>query len=311
MSKLATENWDKREFQRGARARRQFLVTGATDEADAIATTPIPQKGDEFVLDDRLIAAEPVASSPNQAETYTVDVEFTLPTSSGGGGGGNIDLPPEYFPQISEDSEPTDVAYDDNDNQVPIVNSARDATKTLPTKPGDKVSYVYKRWESTFDGPRALAYRGKINSDEFNLPGFGTVEIGKARCVSINVGNSFNRDSTEVQVVYNFELREEGFKARILDQGTRAIVTTSAGQVAGQLFDKASGSKITYDVLLNGGGNPIDVDSYVVKDSQGNELDQVGLDPPAGAEVETTDHATFLKYRLSKLIAFAGLTLTD
>jgi len=302
---LATEKWSARSYVPGISASQTFIVTGVANELEAAATSPIPQPNSTFSLDTTLRAGQPDITSPDSPRTYTVVVSFAPPSSGGGGGGGgtsNLATPPLYYPQVSLSTEDIDADIDGN----PLLASSRESFSRPQKVRFPQIRYVYKRWESTFDGPRAIAYTRSVNSDQFNMPGFGFVEAGQAFCESITVATAFDRDANSVQVQYTFELREDGWRTRMLDEGVRAWYTDGSTQKPGLLQD-AKGNLVTTPVRLDGYGAPFDDNVYTVGGATPTGLST----PPTGAEVVLTSQAAFLRYKMYKLRPFSGLTLTE
>lgn len=300
----ATELWSARTWTPNKSASQTFIVTAAANMAEAIAAPLVPVPGSTFLLDNRLIAQQPDVSSPDSPTTFVVVVNFVKPQSSGGGNSGdpnNLNNPPTYHPQITLSTEDVDADRDGN----PIIASSREAFSKPQKKRFPSVRYVYRRWESSFDGRRAIAYTGSVNADVFNMPGFGAVEAGQAFCESITVVSPFDRTASAVNVQYVFELREDGFRTRIRDEGTRSAYVSGNETKIGVLTD-ATGSPVSSPVRLDGLGVPFDTGSYLVAGKTPTGFDS----PPTGAEYELTSEAAFLRYKLYRELPFAGLTLT-
>lgn len=301
----ATELWSARTWKPGESASQTFIVTGAATMAEAAGAPIVPAPASTFILDNRLRAQQPEISTPNSPTTYHVVVNFAAPQSSGSGGNSgssdNLSLPPQYHPQITLSSEDTDTDVDGN----PITASSREGFSRAQKVRFPAIRYIYRRWESSFDGQRALRYTRSVNADTFNMPGFGFVAEGQAFCEGITVVSPYDRNASAVQVQYAFELREDGFRTRILDEGVRAWYTDGSTQKQGQLTD-AKGNLITSPIRLDGYGAPFDDNVYTVGGATPTGISS----PPTGAEVELTQRAAFLRYKLYKAREFAGLTLT-
>jgi hypothetical protein len=299
---LATENWSERKWQPKKSASQVFIVTDVPNMDVAKSIGPVPQANSQFVLDSTLRAQQPVVTSPDSPLVFNVAIEF-LPPGGGGSSGSNqpTNTPVLRHPQVALSTESVDADINGN----PIVNSARDAFQQPQSKRFPSVRYVYKRWESNFDGPRAVAYTGTVNNDLFNMPGFGSVQVGQAFCESITVASAFDQTATSVLVVYTFELRGDGFKTRILDQGPNAYYSQNNASAKGRIYTQ--GGDIVPLARLNGLGNVFDATLRVGSPSS---LGQgIGSTPP-GAELEITPNGRFLKYTLYASMPFNGLTLT-
>jgi hypothetical protein len=297
---LATENWSARKFVPGVSASQTFLVSGVADALTAAGICPIAENA-TFTLDIRLRAGRPDISSPNSPDTFVVTFPFAPSAGSGSGSSGNLNSNPTYHPQIALSTEDVDTDIEGN----AIQSSARHPFSRPQKKRFPSVRYVYRRWESSFDGPRAIAFTGTVNSDQFDMPGFGFVQPGQAFCESISVAQAFDRTAQAILVQYAFELRADGFKTRILDSDTQGYSYSGATAKAGP-FTSLSGEQITAPIRLDGYGAPYDDNYYKVEG-----LTAAGLSAsPPGAELEQAPLATFLRYSLYKSLPFTGLTLT-
>lgn len=301
---LVTEKWSERTYTPATSARQVFLVGEVSDAATAISLCPVAENS-TFSLDNRIRAGKPNTSSPDSPRVFLVEFNFAPPSSGTIGGGTAADLlkPPQYHPQISLSTE--DVDLDINKN--PIVSSARNSFSRPQKKRFPSVRYVYKRYESAFDGARAIAYTGTTNNDTFSMPGFGTVAAGQAFCEGITVAQAYDRTAQAILVQYAFELREDGFRTRILDEDTRGWSYPTTTATPGP-FTALDGTPISRPIRLNGFGGPYDASIYKVGSTVAGSL----AAPPAGAELETgpSSKAVFLRYRIYREMPFSGLTLT-
>lgn len=300
---LATENWSARTYTPGVSATQTFIVSGATTMLEAAGAPLVPPAGATFSLDNRLRAGPPQISTPDSPTTFVIVVSFDTPQGTSGGNNepSNLASPPVYHPQITLSTEEVDSDVQGN----PIIASSRESFSRNQKVRFPSIRYVYKRWESSFDGPRAITFTRSINSDNFFMPGFGTVAAGQAFCEGITVAAAFDRTAKAIQVQYAFELREDGFKTRIMDEGIRAWYTDGSTQKQGQLQD-AKNNIITTPVRLDGYGSPFDDNVYTIGGVTPSGLPT----PPTGAEVIITRDAAFLQYSLYKARPFTGLTLT-
>jgi hypothetical protein len=304
---IVTEKWSERSYVPGQSAKQAFLVSGAGDMLAAAGSCPVAENA-TFSLDNRLRAGPPEIVSPDSPDTFICTFNFASPQSGGGSGGssggtGSLTLPPTYHPQISLSTE--DIDRDAEGNA--ILASARESFAKPVKKRFPSIRYIYRRFESTFDGPRAIAYTGSVNIDRFFMPGFGFVDAGQAFCEGITVVQAYNRDAQAIEVQYAFELRSDGFKARVLDEGTKGWYydSTTGAALNGQFTD-FGGTLISSPIRLDGYGGPYDDNVYKVNAQDPSSLPS----PPQGAEVELTDSAAFLKYKLYRELPFSGLTLT-
>jgi hypothetical protein len=298
---LITENWDAFTFQRGYSARRQFMATGFADAEAARSACPVAV-GDELWLDDTLSASEPSISTPKGPQNFVLDVNYgpigatTVDTSK-------LNLPPTYQPDLTLVTEPVDRDIHGN----PIVNSAMDPFQQNPSKQLVDVHYTYKRWEKSFNGPFALNFMGKVNADQFNMPGFGTVDPGQALCLRIAPASEYDRNTKAVQNVYSFHIREDGFKTRILDKGRRGFYQGGTDTIYTKNSSGKAGDPVSDDVLLDF-GVPFNQDNYVIGKEANAPFRSDEL--PSEVEQDREELAIFLRYEIYKKVAFAAMNLT-
>jgi|GEM_PF-6560101 len=300
---LATEIWTARSYVAGLSAHQSYLVSGVADENEAKAICPVAANS-TFRIDNRLRASEPRVTSPDNPLTYVVEFDYA-PPSSGSSSGNNApsDLlrPPIYHPQISLSTEDVDADIEGN----AIVNSAGSSFSSPQKKRFPSLRYVYRRFESSFDGARAIAFTGVVNSDSFNMPGFGSVTAGQAFCESIVVAAAFNRTSSSIEIQYSFELRADGFKTRILDEGGLAYYVASNNIKLGKIF--TTNGETVSKALLNGLGAPINATLSVGAVGTAGS----NISAPIGATVTGSNLAKFLQFKLYREMPFSGLTLTE
>lgn len=303
---LVTEIWSERAYTPATSATQAFLVSDVPDALTAIGLCPVAENS-TFLLDTRIRAGKPETSTPNSPRLYVVRFNFAPPSSGSTGGGTTSDLnkPPQYHPQITLSTEDVDLDIDKN----PIVTSALNSFSRPQKKRFPSCRYIYRRFESSFDGARAIAYTGTVNIDQFNMPGFGFVAPGQAFCEGITVAQAFDRTAQSILVQYAFELRADGFKTRILDEDSRGWSypggTAGTDAVPGP-FKTLASDTINKPIRLNGFGGPYDANVYKVEGAVAGNL----ASKPAGAETENGNKAVYLKYKLYKEMPFSGLTLT-
>jgi hypothetical protein len=240
-----------------------------------------------------------------------VKVHYSIPKDGETHGGpGSQDTPLEVQPrirwEIGSTSEPIDRDIDGN----PIVNSAGDPFQSTPSRDYTTIFLTYSRNEPFFSVQTALTYGNKVNSERIYIAGAGWVEEGQMRCLSIQPTSDYEAGATFVNVSYKFELRADGFKTRILDQGLRAWFTNPATSAAAlEHIVTAKKQPISQPVRLDGTGRPLDT---TLKVGDGvNVYSTVARTTPAGAELETATggDAVFLKYSIYDSANFLDLNL--
>lgn len=135
-------------------------------------------------------------------------------------------------------------------NGLPVVNSAGEAFDPAIEIDDSRPTMTFARNEGGFDPQLPLIYQDAVNSDAFFgfLP--GQVKISNIQSVFANEGSV-----TFWRVTYEFEVRREGWRLRVLDQGTRYLdLTTNERR---ELTDGKTGLAVSKPVLLDGDGLPL------------------------------------------------------
>lgn len=302
---IITENWDAYTRTPGESAHRQFFGSDFANEEAFRGSLPV-QPGNTHDRDRSLIAGKPSISTPKGPGLFVADIDYAANAGKSGGDSGSSDdlnklkLPPDYVLIVGEESLPIDRDIHNN----PLTNSALDPWSSPYVRPFTTLFYEYTRWEVRYNGPQALAYRNKINSDRTLIPGFGWINPGQGLCKMPRLTGPINRDSKVVQVKYLIELDEFGFQARYLDKGQQAFYAKD--QPAGPLF--SGEQQVTTDVLLNGKGIPIK-DGYKIKVSSAMANPFAIAALPKEVKIESGPLATYLKYDVLHSRPFAALEL--
>lgn len=303
-----TRQWSSEELAPGESAAYVFEVLGAATAREAIGANGVPGRGSWHPEDRLLIAKQPNAQrkSPNGADGaggyWHVRVAYVLAESDEGKENENEDplaKPATYRWRLGLQGEQFDRDIEGN----PIVNSAREPFSTPPTADVMTLTLTVERNERAFNLNKAFFFHNAVNSDVWVVPGTGgqTVQPGQARCLSIQPTSEYSRESAYVPIAYEIEFQADGFDIRILNQGPRAATGNANG--ASRILD-SSQEPVTTDVLLNARGQPLK-EGYTVDGSAFSYLD-----PPAGAEIEETPDAVFLRYKRNPRRPFSQMGLT-
>lgn len=301
---LITEIWAAFQYKRGVSARRQFLATGFSDAESVRSASPV-QKGNTLSLDGRLKADEPDISTPQGPQTYLITVDYAGASGTDNNGSDLIDTPPAYWPDFQETVEPIDRDIYGN----AITNSVLDPFAQNVTRPFLDIYYNYERYESEFDGPRAIAFNYTVNNAAMTLPGFGIMPKGTG-LLKIRQRDKGDAAAEAVAVSYVWRIRREGWKTRILDKGRQSFYS---GGGKGALYsynltDKVIGDPVTDDVLLNGFGIPMTPEQYAVnKVAYAPEQKSV---LPAKVEKLRDGNATYLRYEVFEEASHGSLSIT-
>lgn len=315
-----TEDWSKQKLVKAAAgwtADREFQVLGATSETTALAATALYGGAAMPAINDAhpssgVLKCDSVSAEQTGFKFWVVKAHYSIPKDGQDHGGpGSQDDPLLVPPRIKWDFGSTSEPIDRDINGNPIVNSAGDPFQQSPTREFTTLFLVYTRNEPFFNVQTALLYRNKTNSTDMYIAGAGTVTAGQMICRDISPASDYTADATFVPVTYKFELREDGFKTRILDQGLRAYyLNPTSNQIVLEHLCTTKRQVINQPVRLNGIGQPIDVWMQGVTDGV-NYYETVDYQNPPGAEIETATggDAVFLKYTIYDAIDFAGLNL--
>lgn len=318
MSLVITENWSARQFKRGESGHREFIITGASDEDEAIQGLADDSNGvdvdDEFPLDGRLRATEPQASRKGPL-VFVVAVDYIKPDQGSvtKDPDNPLDKPILWKWGSGSFSEPTDIDARGN----PLLNAARFPLQGLTHDVRFKI-LTGTRNESTYDVTRSLAYEDFTNSDSVTIPMAGTVEPGQMLCVSIDPAAEYDINSEYVPVVYTFHIwkgrvqdadgKWDSWKHRILNAGTRGWWSDSGTKKPGN-FVNDKGVPIDGPVLLGIDGKPLD-SSIKVQAGINTAKDPVAVATVVDANLfELGTYADFLKYYRFDYKPFSGLTL--
>jgi hypothetical protein len=315
-----TEDWSKQKLTKAAAgwtADREFQVVGATSELTALSATALyggaamPTINSEHSASS-LLKCDSVAAEQTGFKFWIVKAHYSIPKDGQdhGGPGSQDDplaVPPRIKWEFGSVSEPIDRDIDGN----PIVNSAGDPFQQQPTRDFTTTFLHYTRNEPFFNVQTALLYRNKVNSAAMVIAGAGSITAGQMKCCDISPSTDYTADAAFVPVTYKFELRADGFKTRILDQGMRAWYTNpTTSQPALEHIATIKKQPVSQPIRLDGTGEPIETDMQRVGDGV-NVYATIPRTTPAGAELEIASggEAVFLKYAVYGSIDFAGLNL--
>lgn len=304
----ATERWSDeqgtREANNASTGVRSFDIINAATEADCytatLTLTPHANTGYVPVLnetDPRNTARKVNALRVTRVGLglWRLSVGYAIPVNGGDHPGTDDNPllnPTKWSWQRSKTIEDVDRDYDGNpivnSNLVPFANAAQ---RTFTQR-----TIEARRYEAVYPAALAEAFEDTVNSSSWSGPPGVTFGAGTVKCNIITVVGEYDEDSPYVEVLYQFEVRPDGWRTRQLDEGTM-------GRDADGKFlplYALNGDKVTTPILLNGNGVPIDIDSYLLGNPTGNIAGASATDPPAGAEKETSpgSEAVYLRYQL-------------
>lgn len=199
----------------------------------------------------------------------------------------------------------------------PIVNSALDPFSTPAQATTQTLVIVAYRWYTSFDVERSQLYRNTVNEDDWRPSGtlFGgrSIPAGTAKCVSIRPTARLTSNARYVEVMHRFELRADGWKYRVMDQGRRMnAVSNNVGTVQPIVLVQPPKAPISQDVRLDGSGRPLERNTY--EPLLGAVDPQNNRPGPRGAEIERfptsgATSAVWLRYTMYRARRFAELNL--
>jgi len=178
----------------------------------------------------------------------TVNYEATLDKDTGEPTTPLMD-PPTWSYHFVSSNEPIDRDEDGN----PITNSSDEAYDPPVTKDIHDLVLRIQRSEATYDPLRAYLYKGAVNSDEF----LG-VPAGKVLCSVIDAEKAQAAALVYYKVTYEFQMRFDGWKLKLVDQGFREKTgTLQDGTPAYEAITNKDGSNISQPAFLDGSGGKL------------------------------------------------------
>lgn len=132
----------------------------------------------------------------------------------------------------------------------PITNSSDEAYDPPVTKDIHDLVLRIQRSEATYDPLRAYQYKGAVNSDEFM-----GVPAGQVLCSVIDAEKAQAAALVYYKVTYEFQMRFDGWKLKLIDQGFREKTGTQTdGSPAYEAITNKDGSNISQPAFLDGSG---------------------------------------------------------
>jgi hypothetical protein len=229
-----------------------------------------PQDGRLYIADQSAIGA----SNEGGPTTWRVSFSYTRKDGSTGGGGGGsemLDRPTRWrwLPGLSAETIDKDI------HGNVIGNSAGTPFEPKATREFPTLILEAYRYYSTFDMAIALRFIGRVNSNAFNISQFGRVEPGQVRCLMLAPTQDFQEvadgEQPPVELCHRFEIRNKvvsgaekdpSFQLRVLDKGRSGWWDDNGTKTRGEFSTKDPDTgdyvAVSDDVLLDGGGRPID-----------------------------------------------------
>ena len=309
MSILVTESWSATSSGKtatGWNAKRVFQVSGVTSAQDAEAEIRVIAPVNSTHPSNGLLLCAGYQTTGEGPQCWKTTVTYAwTPSGAFDDPASPLNDPVRFKWKFGSVTLQVDRDYQNN----AIVNSAGDPFDSPVTQHFGTLFLTVRRNEPFFNVQTALSYQNYTNSAPFNPFGAGIVAPGQSRCVSVECDDELTTRQLFATVLYTFEFRADGFTARIVDQGMRALFVPNGGSgtTAGAVYDNA-GNRLTHPVLLDGKGKPLDSNVYV------GIPGGAGVDgtTPTGATVEAIagpPTCTFLHYTTYKQADFNQLGL--
>lgn len=180
--------------------------------------------------------------SANQVGPHTVEVTVEYQTLED-----PVARPPEIEYLFAVTNEPVD----QDRNGDAIVNSAGELFDPPITKDQHDLIIHIKRYQYSFDPVQASQFEGSVNSANFLGYAPGLVKCNVYRGKQLRLSGLW-----VWEVIFEFEVREDGWQKRILDQGFRTHTGTDddTGVPLYAAIKDTSGVPLSAPTLLNGDG---------------------------------------------------------
>ena len=216
----------------------------------------IPQYGDPHPAWDYLYVSD-LSSSVKGPFLYRVTATYSnLTTNKKQETQSPLDQPP----QIEFSFAATNEQIDRDINDDPILNSALESHDPPITRDFYDLVIRITKNQSSFDYDQAAEYISSINSDRFY--GFSPYKV---KCNDYSGRSVDNGAFRYWETKYEFQVRQDGWDRRVLDQGFRSYDgDDDDGNPIFTNFTDSSGNAVSQPVLLNGSGAKLSTNSDAV-----------------------------------------------
>lgn len=319
---VVSEFWSRRQWQPGRGARREFLVTDVSTEAEALAACNVAV-GSTFPTDASLVVPRGGISvtTPEGPRAYHVEVDYQYQRHPG------IELPdPQNDVLIEPDWATSDRPIERNIRGAPIRNSAGQPFDPPVRDVHNDLLFRITRTESAYDVAKALAYNNTINADEVTIPLIGRFLPGQLKLHIYRPLEPISLRATQVRVGYFFEarpyyelsggVRVSGFAIRLLDAGTMGYYDDKGTIRSGPIIfrrdsatadPQSSETQVMSPVRLNGRGFPLDDKFWVYRsDAKRAEIEMGASSLEA---IERQIDGVWLYHIVNRSMPFSGLNL--
>ena len=320
MPVIFTRRWSPDTYNRGLAAESAvaewdaLISTGTTVSTEAVqssANIPVRINDPHPDFPGRKFRCERISIQRPGFKMFRLRADFSVPEDQEKHSGTLTSDDPMQNPAVFTwtnvvQSLPIDRQIDGH----PIVSSSFEPADPSPTREVESIVLQVKRNFDVFVPERAIHFSNSINEDTF----LGA-KAGEVKCTKILPTMDFTKDSDFVELVFEFEYRDDDtwgrkpHQLRMLDQGLRGHTKygpdgdpMKVGRY-GLIKFKETGELLSSPVLLNGRGVPLDKDSYSMDEGDFHEGPV-----PDGAELdEAVPDAVFLLYKTYKTRSFSPL----
>jgi len=202
----------------------------------------IPQIYDPHPYDNWLFVVSKSAKAKGGPLFYEITVNYSSVKDP-------LSQDPEVEYYFATSNEPVDRDIDDN----ALTNSSNESFDPPITKDMNDLVIRIKKNEPQFDPAVASEFKGAVNQDVFR--GY---DPGQVLCTVFDGRKARASDLNYWEVTYEFQVRADGWKRQILDEGFREKTgTDSEGKATYKLFIDDDGKTLTQPVLLSGDGKQL------------------------------------------------------
>ena len=302
----ATENWSvNNSISFGGfhnTARREWLVTGASDEREAIFASGVARWGQPHPRWTDLKVSNVSSTDKPGIDIHVVSATYdNLQRGASVKNEGELEAQPVIVQWLT--------AIYDRDLQVdafgnPITSSSREPFPHAMTETIVNLRLSVKRWERDYDPGLAMTMMNGVNDKDFNVATGSRsrlVTAGQAKIMHIIPTQSYSENDDLVQVEYLFEFQESGWRQKRMDEGYYQSVVRN-GTNAKELLSDSDYVEFDHPTRLDGKGQPIETE---LRDA-GN---LTGTGTPRGAKLHEDGDTVWLSYQTLPFVSFSKLGL--
>jgi len=305
----ATERWSvHNKFSMagtGVAARREWDVTGASNEREAIYAGSVARYGERHPRFPDMSVKRVGITQQQSTDVYVVEANYdNLP-----GRGARPRERQRERPLLMFWSTSLSQTELESDWQgKPFVNSAGTSFPIPIIGTTAQLQLIVKRWEPGYDPRLALKFINRLNKSSFNIAVANnrsvTIEERQAKVLRIMPTREYSQDEDLIEIEYGFEFKED-WRVWMLDRGVyQGRSTDSDSESPQRIREKDTQTPITTPVHLDGTGRPINDDLKRTGDKgvTDRKTDDDFRRSPSG-------NAVYMPFRVHELADFGKLAL--